>query len=63
VSWLDGSTGLAVGAVASVVAFAALATTLRIVPADDASWAEQAFGGRIGQLARFLSFTPAGSPQ
>jgi O-antigen/teichoic acid export membrane protein len=55
VSWLDGFTGLAAGAAASLVAFAALATTLRIVAPDDARWAEQAFGGRVGRLARMCS--------
>jgi O-antigen/teichoic acid export membrane protein len=58
VSRLDGFPGLAVGALASLVAFVALATTLQIVPTDDARWAEQAFGGWIGRLAR--SFAPAG---
>jgi hypothetical protein len=58
VSWIDGFSGLAVGLLASIVAFAALATTLRIVPADDASWAEQSFGTRVGRLVRSLA--PAG---
>jgi hypothetical protein len=60
VSWLDGFPGLAVGLAGSVVAFAALATTLRIVPSDDARWAEQSFGDRIGRVVRFFSFSPPG---
>jgi O-antigen/teichoic acid export membrane protein len=55
VIWLDGFPGLAVGLVASIVAFAALATTLRILPSDDARWAEQAFGDRVGGLVRLIS--------
>jgi hypothetical protein len=60
VNWLDGFPGLAVGLAASVVAFAALATTLRIVPSDDARWAEQSFGDRVGRVVRYFSLTPAG---
>jgi O-antigen/teichoic acid export membrane protein len=60
ITWLDGIPGLAVGLAASVVAFAALATTLRIVPSDDARWAEQSFGARVGRVVRYFSFTPPG---
>jgi O-antigen/teichoic acid export membrane protein len=55
VSWLDGFPGLVAGLAASVVAFAALAVTLRLVPSDDADWAEHSFGGRIGRLARWFA--------
>ena len=52
VNWVDGFPGVALGAVASVAVFALLASALGIVAAEDASWAEQAFGGRIGRLVR-----------
>jgi O-antigen/teichoic acid export membrane protein len=60
ISWLDGFPGLAAGLAVSVIAFAALATTLRIIPADDASWAEQSFGTRVGRFVRYFSLAPAG---
>jgi O-antigen/teichoic acid export membrane protein len=52
VHWVDGFSGVALGAVASVAVFALLASALGIVAAEDAKWAEQAFGGLIGRLAR-----------
>jgi O-antigen/teichoic acid export membrane protein len=55
VTWIDGFTGVAVGAVASMGVLALLAPTLGVVPADDARWAEDAFGGRVGRLARFCA--------
>jgi O-antigen/teichoic acid export membrane protein len=58
VSSLDGFPGLALGGAAALVAFAALAPSLRIVAADDARWAEQAFGGRVGRIARLCAANP-----
>jgi O-antigen/teichoic acid export membrane protein len=60
VTWLDGFPGLAVGFAASILAFAALATILRIVPSDDARWAEESAGRRVGRLVRFFSLAPEG---
>jgi len=62
VSRLDGFPGLAVGLAASTVAFVALATIVKIVPSDDARWAEEAFGGRLGRLVRLFSLAPEGGP-
>ncbi len=63
VEWIEGFPGLAAGAAASLAAFAVLAPTLRIVAADDARWAEQSFGRRVGRLVRLVSsgsLPPAG---
>jgi O-antigen/teichoic acid export membrane protein len=55
VTWIDGFAGVALGAAASVAVFAALAPTLRIVASEDARWAEQAFGARVGRIARLCA--------
>ena len=55
VNWIDGFVGVAVGAVASIGLLALLAPTLGVVPADDAHWAEDAFGGLVGRLARLCA--------
>jgi O-antigen/teichoic acid export membrane protein len=55
IHWVDGFPGIAVGAVASLGALALLAPTLGVVPADDARWAEDAFGGRVGRIARLCA--------
>ncbi len=45
-----GAGGLALGLVAGTAAFAALAVLLRVLPAEDASWLEEAAGDRLGGL-------------
>jgi O-antigen/teichoic acid export membrane protein len=52
VNWVDGFPGVALGAVASIAVFAVLASALGIVADEDATWAEQALGERIGRLVR-----------
>ena len=52
---LDGFPGIALAAVAELGAFLLLAPTLRIVSADDATWAEEAIGGLLGRLIRLCA--------
>jgi O-antigen/teichoic acid export membrane protein len=49
---LGGVGGLALGLAAGACAFAGLAAALRILPADDARWLDEAAGGRLGLLTR-----------
>lgn len=54
--WLvDGIAGLALGSLLAACALVLLATTLRIVPADDAAWLEAAAGSRLGGLVGRVS--------
>jgi len=48
VALLGGVVGVAVGLLAGAILFTGLAAAFRILPADDAAWAEQAIGGRLG---------------
>ena len=52
---LDGFSGIALAAVAELGALLLLAPTLRIVSADDATWAEEAIGGLLGRLIRLCA--------
>jgi O-antigen/teichoic acid export membrane protein len=49
---LGGVGGLVLGLAAGAVAFVALAAALRILPAEDARWLDEAAGGRLGPLTR-----------
>lgn len=57
--WLGGVAGVLVGLTASAAAFAVLATTLRILIAEDAEWLEGVlglrFGGRLGRAIRMCA--------
>ena len=44
---LDGFTGLVAAAAALTAAYAAMAISLRVLPAQDAAWLEQTLGGRL----------------
>ncbi len=47
---LHGAAGIALGLAVGTVAFVALAALLRILPADDAAWLDEAVGSRLGGL-------------
>jgi O-antigen/teichoic acid export membrane protein len=52
---LGGAAGVVAGVVAGAATFLAVAVALPILSRDDADWFENAFGGRIGALARRLA--------
>lgn len=52
---LGGIAGLVTGLSAGTVAFAAIAAALRILPADDARWLDEAVGRRLGGVVRPLT--------
>jgi hypothetical protein len=49
---LGGVGGLVLGLATGAFAFTVLAAALRILPADDARWLDEAAGGRLGLLTR-----------
>jgi O-antigen/teichoic acid export membrane protein len=51
---VGGAAGVVAGVLAGLAAFAALAVTLRVLPADDARWLAESFGGRAATIARLL---------
>jgi O-antigen/teichoic acid export membrane protein len=48
VQLVDGAIGVLLGLAAATLVFAVLARLLRILPAEDAAWLDQAAGGRLG---------------
>jgi hypothetical protein len=54
VKFLGGALGVVVGTAAAAAIFALSAAALRILPADDAAWLEEAIGRTLhGQVGRF----------
>jgi hypothetical protein len=62
VSLVEGLAGLLLGIAAAGAAFAVLARSLRILPAEDAAWLEEAAGDRLGgwfgRVSRALAHSP-----
>ena len=64
VQFVDGAGGVLLGLAAATLAFAVLARVLRILPAEDAAWLDQAvgrhLGGRVGSASRAIARGRAG---
>ncbi|HEY8792637.1 MAG TPA: polysaccharide biosynthesis C-terminal domain-containing protein, partial [Gaiellaceae bacterium] len=67
VKFLGGAPGVAVGAVAASATFALSAVALRILPADDAAWLDDAIGrtlrGWVGRFCRLCAARPHAAVQ